>query len=1374
MIRLLFLQTMTVNFQIPLSFGELLKSGGIGQYVVQEVLPVRQLDSQLSAFQTALRAQGPLCVLHHFDSLYSILHHFRSLDSALKEDFLEAMVKATCRHSSDLPVVLEDLTMAQTQRNDHLNTLKMNCFLLAQLVDAFESETYKAALRNVEPSRKGKKTKSKPDGFSWELEREKVLQTLTHVLQLEIRRLWSMSVLEEEFVSMVSGCCYKMMENPNIAQAKNKPVRDALGHLLGVMVKRYSHMLSASVKVIQLLQHFDHLAPVLVQAVSLWATEYGMKPVVGEILREVGLKCSQDLSREPSGVRTLAAFLTELSERIPAIMMPNISVLLEYLDGESYVMRNAMLTVMGEMVIRVLSGDQLDETERSTRDEFLDTLHEHLHDVNSFVRSCVLQIYNRIVQKKALPLTRFQSVVARVVGRLSDKSVNVCKNAIQLLASFLANNPFTCKLGRVDLDGPLLKETKTLNEMKENLAKKQTVAVISPEEEWEAMFPEVQRAFRMWKEEVDEDKDLHDEAETPDALREQILLLLKKSSYKNAIRLIQRGAQRFKDDSLFGAGEAMEEEAVLESLGQIFTVKSPPQADTAGEDPSEAASEQAFQELRKQEMLVQYLTDAHKFSVKIEEAIHAISRMMYETAVSVVQEVIEFFVTVSHFGVPQAVLGIQRMLPLVWSKEPGVREAVINAYRRLYLTPKGDSERVNAQDLIHNLALLMVDASAGMINCLEEIMYEFMQKGDIRPSVTQLLWERFSMKSPCSRLERRAAVMLLGMMSRSEPEIVVSNLDTLVTVGLGDRVQEDYQLAQDVCTSILKITDSRKSSVGKSRAPFRLPRDHSLFVHLGDAVAGGIGQTDSHWLPFKEAAVRLVYELAEEPDVICSEILHRSSQRVLEQLKSEEEGSTLPTFLLTHLLSLAGDVVLNQIVHLERAVSAELRRRRVLKEEQEAKKVGSGKQKKGKGDESAMEEELGLTGASADDVEAELIRKICENEVLGGQQYLSAFLPLVLQICRNPGKYSDPDLGTVASLTLAKYMMISSDFCDTHLRLLFTLLEKSPLPRVRSNIMIALGDLSIRFPNLIEPWTPHLYARLRDASQDVRKTSGLVMTHLILKDMVKVKGQVSEMAVLLIDPDQEIASLARNFFNELSNKGNSVYNLLPDIISRLSDPDCGVEEESFQMIMKHLLSYITKDKQTESLVEKMCHRFRTARTERQWRDLAHCLSLLPFTEKGLRKMQDCFDCYGDKLSDDGVYNSFMNTVGKMRRGAKPELKTLIDEFEQKLSKCHNKGLENMDAEDTTEANAENQPPPSARKKAPAKRRPLSSVNASQKSNTGGDFQTPKPKPRRTTHKNVVITFSSDEESDFDAELSEAETPKNPTPIRRTSARSRAK
>ena len=47
-------------------------------------------------------------------------------------------------------------------------------------------------------------------------------------------------------------------------------------------------------------------------------------------------------------------------------------------------------------------------------------------------------------------------------------------------------------------------------------------------------------------------------------------------------------------------------------------------------------------------------------------------------------------------------------------------------------------------------------------------------------------------------------------------------------------------------------------------------------------------------------------------------------------------------------------------------------------------------------------------------------------------------------------------------------------FCP---QLLFTILEKSTEPVIRANTIIAIGDLTFKFPNLIEPWTPRIYAR---------------------------------------------------------------------------------------------------------------------------------------------------------------------------------------------------------------------------------------------------------------------------------------------------------
>lgn len=46
--------------------------------------------------------------------------------------------------------------------------------------------------------------------------------------------------------------------------------------------------------------------------------------------------------------------------------------------------------------------------------------------------------------------------------------------------------------------------------------------------------------------------------------------------------------------------------------------------------------------------------------------------------------------------------------------------------------------------------------------------------------------------------------------------------------------------------------------------------------------------------------------------------------------------------------------------------------------------------------------------------------------------------------------------------------------------------------------------------------------------------------------------------------------LAKRFFSELSHKGNTLYNVLPDIISHLSNPesDITVEEKDFEAILK--------------------------------------------------------------------------------------------------------------------------------------------------------------------------------------------------------------
>ncbi len=57
----------------------------------------------------------------------------------------------------------------------------------------------------------------------------------------------------------------------------------------------------------------------------------------------------------------------------------------------------------------------------------------------------------------------------------------------------------------------------------------------------------------------------------------------------------------------------------------------------------------------------------------------------------------------------------------------------------------------------------------------------------------------------------------------------------------------------------------------------------------------------------------------------------------------------------------------------------------------------------------------------------------------------------------------------------------------------------------------------------------------------MRHNTLTVLTHLVLNDMVKVRGQVSEMALCLEDADERIQDMARLFFGEFKLKQQGIY-----------------------------------------------------------------------------------------------------------------------------------------------------------------------------------------------------------------------------------------
>jgi hypothetical protein len=354
--------------------------------------------------------------------------------------------------------------------------------------------------------------------------------------------------------------------------------------------------------------------------------------------------------------------------------------------------------------------------------------------------------------------------------------------------------------------------------------------------------------------------------------------------------------------------------------------------------------------------------------------------------------------------------------------------------------------------------------------------------------------------------------------------------------------------------------------------------------------------------------------------------------------------------------------------------------------------AAGGKKGGGAPEAGSLEDQLGATAAE-DEQEGELLVALTERE-MAARSLLAAFVPLLSALVRRyllspapptPEQAAAAACGAAASagtagaasaaaaasagalhgrtltlarsalLALCKLCAISGDLCEGALPLLFTLLARSGIASVRSTVATALGDLTYRFPNAVEPYTQHLYARLRDPEAGVRRNALMVLTHLVLNGMVKVKGQVGGIAVCLTDDHPRIAEQARTFFAELAQRGGApIYNMLPDALTHLSAlaaegsaaaagaaaaaataataggegggapesrgpgtgagavptvppaPGAGTggpapslrpfTAADLHAVLRFLVSFIDKDKQAEGLADKLLHRFETTTT----------------------------------------------------------------------------------------------------------------------------------------------------------------------------------
>ncbi|KAI9850623.1 MAG: Condensin complex subunit [Thelocarpon superellum] len=1125
-------------------------------------------------------AESPDAILRSatFDSLQFLLKSTTVLPTHALSKILDLVVSGL---STEADIIHNDLeTDEQDAVQHHKTLLEAYGFLLQWMVAAEETRAQeKSAAAPIAKARgtgRGAKAKATGKDAAWDAtpQLQAALDTMCKVLKLKLARIFLTTSERDTFVNLFTRAAYLVLESEQ--RAKSTSIRMHTFKVLCIAVKHHGHAFGAQTSIIQNLSYFEHLPEPMAEFLHILAEQYDYPQLADEILRELSTK--EFNSNDSRGPKSVSTFMIKLSELAPRLVIKQMTLLVKQLDSESYTLRCAIIEVCGNLIADLTKNDERGENHKSQINAFFDVLEERFLDVNPYCRCRAIQVFVKLCELETKFPKRRQTAAELAARSLEDKSSNVRRNAIKLLGKLVSTHPFGVMHG-----GQLAYQ------------------------EWDARLQAVEAELNVLKPPAGS-PGLAEKRAAPDTTVDETLL---------------DEPTRVDAD----ADPAAEPAPLAEEQAAAAMQKAAEEAST-----SEA--------MARLQLTRRYYVEAIRFIEVLQGASTTVCQLLSAKNKSEVIEAMDFFVIIDAYKIETARLGIRRMLRLIWTKGnsdegKGVQNHLVECYKGLFFDAPDSFSRNDAANYIaRNMISLTFGATPAELTSLEQLLSSMMTAGHIGDLVIAKLWQVYGVqKKDISKNQRRGAIIVLGMLAVAEADVVVKEMETMLRIGLGALGRADLGLAKYTCIALKRINPTgRKAAASSSTTTSKLPPDHAILTKLSAMVE--VVSDSKEWFGVSEQAIGAIYALSNHPDVICSAIVRRKTKAVFQQrvAATEEDGSpdaarltsvsdTAPAPApvpqrgasgLSQLLFIVGHVAIKQIVHLE-VCELDFKRRKVEKEKEKGATPSPAKEANSESD------DLDLIGGTTEDDFTEAMAHIRERELLYGEHsLLSNFGPLVMEICGNNHLYPDRNLQAAATLCMAKLMCVSSEFCESNLPLLITILERSDDPITRSNAVIALGDMAVCFNHLIDENTDFLYRRLNDADASVKRTCLMTLTFLILAGQVKVKGQLGEMAKCLEDSDKRIADLSRMFFTELATKDNAVYNHFVDMFSLLS-AEKELEEDALRRIVKFLASFIEKDKHAKQLADKLAARLARCESERQWNDVAYALSLLQHKNEEIQK-----------------------------------------------------------------------------------------------------------------------------------------------------------
>ncbi|CAI6344316.1 unnamed protein product [Macrosiphum euphorbiae] len=775
----------------------------------------------------------------------------------------------------------------------------------------------------------------------------------------------------------------------------------------------------------------------------------------------------------------------------------------------------------------------------------------------------------------------------------------------------------------------------------------------------EDMWPSIETPLKLFLMENVEDRSSNifgeisilKDMEVPDVLM-KIKSYITSHKFKSALKYVLRGRYTFKEEPLFQLEDkepsSKQYFLVLKNIWYCENTMGSMESINMDKLKQMTAEEINFL-IFSTESKITYLQDCAEYLHTIKKALNTISQLMFGNTSSESLEAIDFFTTAYKFSVPHCQSGIDAMLTLIFSSDSNIKEAMMNSYKTIYLKIEEDKDSSTTRPvtIMNRLICLIKTLNETNRRAFKALLNEWLKNKTLDDECIMVLWAWLTKSKDINDEDRVVAALILSLLASAQPSIAMGNLESILQYGFCD----NFQLFIYNCQILEPITQEHFK---------RFTDNHELVKRVFSVVKKCFNESDVQiFNDVASNAVNIIYKLTTQPDATCMTLIEKLYNSMLNNKDGSSQKNEIYVQLNNNMLAkfifIIGHIALQQYEHLDNYVAKELIRN--VRDKYQTKKL---KMDKAKEDENVHDSEAAEIEAIND-----RIRQICDKQLLQGSGIFTQFSKHILI---NACSSKDSDLKTNSIISLMKFMLISTSFCHKHLPMFLNLIANTDNLETAIDLVSGFGWLVFKHPNLMEPCTDKLYAKLHDKCNQVRYSTLVTIIDLIRQEMIKVRGQIAGIAKLLVDEEQNINYIAKQFFVVIAEKGNTLYNVLSDIISTLSNPDDLVPETYFQSIMKFLLPLINKERQIESLVDKLCIRLKESDNTIQEYYISYCLTLIKYTDKSLTKLSDNISYYTNKLKNPRVYNNFNIIISANFKMAKPATKEILNELISKIEK----------------------------------------------------------------------------------------------------------